>query len=359
MDQDVGRSGVAVDPGLRYLGDLDAEAFARAFAQSHPDFADALWLDRPGAAEVLRKMVDAANEFETDAGAGRGDSYRHAQRVTAARLTGIRTLFGLALGDQELRCIPFGWRLLDVLGGDGLIARALNMMRPGLTRQPVLTSDVAESMILHACAQGLPAIREPAEYLFLRDASFDAVLIAYGTHHIDPLERPDMCRDAFRVLRPHGRIVLHDFECGSAVARWFDEVVDRWSLGGHQYRHFTRAEFRTLLEDAGFSDVEVRQVYDPISLRGHSAREATDSLLDYLIAMYGLRRLVARGERGRRWLYEWLRANMQCDLDAVVGLEPNASGQLTARETEAGWVASMPRIALVATGTKPEVEGPP
>src|SRR5207237_5518083 len=128
------------------------------------------------------------------------------------------------LGVQQLGRLPFGWRLLDVLGGDGLIARALNMMRPGLTRQPVLTSDVAESMILHAWAQGLPAIREPAQHLFLRDASFDAVLIAYGTHHIDPLDRPDMCREAFRVLRPHGRIVLHDFECGSAVARWFDEV---------------------------------------------------------------------------------------------------------------------------------------
>jgi hypothetical protein len=103
----------------------------------------------------------------------------------------------------------------------------------------------------------------------------------------------------------------------------------------------------------------VHHVYDPISLRGYSARDATDSLLDYLIAMYGLRGLAARGDRGRRDLEEWLRANMRCDLAAVVGLEPHACSQLTAREMEAGWVATMPRIALVATGTKPKVEGDP
>jgi len=44
-------------------------------------------------------------------------------------------LLGLALGSQELGHIPFAWRLLDVLGGDGLVARALNMIHPGLALQ--------------------------------------------------------------------------------------------------------------------------------------------------------------------------------------------------------------------------------
>ena len=338
-----------------YLPGFDSALLQRLFMHLHPHLADTLWLDRPHGIDELRRVAGGVAEFETDAGVGRGDSYREAQRAIKPRLTGIKTLLKLATGCDSLDKTPVGFRLLDVLGGDGLVARAAWQLqnRPRLS---VLTSDLAGTMVIHALAQGLPAVRQPAQFLLQQDASFDAVLLAYGTHHIQVEERPGAVQEAFRVLRRGGRIGVTDFETDSPKDRWFGEIVHQWSPAGHLHAHFTRSELRGYLEDAGFEDVAVRDMYDPIVLTGADRCEAVDGLLDYLIAMYGLRGIENRGETGRVELLAWIEEHMCYEFNGSAG-DAHGVGRLAITQEDSGrWQAEFPRYALVATGVKPSHE---
>jgi SAM-dependent methyltransferase len=310
---DVVPADVATDDSGRdaesdYLPQLTARKFRTWFSDHHRQFADALWFDRPGADATLAGLTEFSNEFESDGNGGRGDSYRRAQKVTDARLTGLSTLLQMVSGCEDIRRMPPGFRLLDVLGGDGLAARVLRLLAPHSGPSPVLTSDIAANMVAEALRQGLPAMRQPAHYFFLRNNSFDGVMVAYGTHHIAAPERSVMCREAYRVLRPGGRVVIHDFEENSPASRWFSEVVHHYCPAGHPYEHFTRGELRTLLEGANFSQITISEIYDPIRVSGASKAQAVGGLLDYLISMYGLTATSPGGDDVRARLLDWITA---------------------------------------------------
>src|SRR5690606_418049 len=83
----------------------------------------------------------------------------------------------------------------------------------------LLAGDISGSMVAAALADGLPAVRQRADQLLLRDDVLDAVLIAYGSHHIAPSQRPRALSEAYRVLVPGGRVALHDFASDSPGSR--------------------------------------------------------------------------------------------------------------------------------------------
>lgn len=293
-------------------------------------------------------------DFDSPMLGGRGDSYRLAQQNTLVRSVGIRQLFSLVSPDRDLRRLGPRHKILDVLGGDGLLARAMQQMMPKSSLPAVLTSDLSGEMVAAARAYGLFAIQQPAQKLLLRDHSIDGVIIAYGTHHIPLNQRLQACREAFRVLKPGGAIALHDFEEDSPMSRWFNEVVDSYSQTGHLFPHITRDEVGGYLVESGFEDVRVEYLYDPFIITEATPELARRQLSHYLLHMYGLVKLVERhGLDGAlevigRLADEYLRYDYP-----AMGL-PDSFGAPCVRleQTGDGWTIEAPRVALVGRGVR-------
>src|SRR5258708_3078710 len=105
----------------------------------------------------------------------------------------------------------------------------MRLLNPAATTPMIITSDASSSMTVDALAQSLPAIRQPAQHLLLKDCSVHGALFAYGTHHIAPEDRPSAFREACRVLKPGCRVVIQDFEENTPTARWYSEFLDRYT----------------------------------------------------------------------------------------------------------------------------------
>lgn len=286
------------------------------------------------------------DDFGSAEQGGRGESYVAAQQAyPEARVTGIGQLMALVVGpagaDRPV--------VLDLLGGDGLLHRVCR--RPDLPDATVVTCDAASFMVARAWAAGVPAVWQRAQRQVFRSGSVDGVLLAYGSHHVPEPERQDVTDEAWRVLRPGGRFVLHDFAEGSPTAVWFRDVVDRQSATGHRCAHFTADRMREGLVRSGFHSVTMNRVFDPIVVTGTSKRGARAALGRYLVQMYGLDKLVAaHGHEGASMVaFELARRIFRFD-----GMGDHVRECAVERLGPSQWRCILPRFALVAVGTKPE-----
>lgn len=344
---------------MEYLPGRTLEDYEATFTESFPDMASVLWLDRPGVAEVLGQEAFAGNEFGSDE-SGRGDSFRRAHERSSVKSTGMSSLLELATGCSHIDRLPAGFRLLDVLGGSGTLVRVTRELPRWRTATDwILTGDLAPEMVEQALAYGLPAIRQPAQFLLCRDGSLDAVLVAYGAHHIPETERAGCYEEALRVLKPGGRLVVHDFETGTAMANWFEKVVHTWSATGHDYVHFTVTEFEKDLRATGFVGVDVTTMYDPITIWAATADEARDKMLTYVRNAYGLIPPddVTASTDVSAWIEELVTSTIRYDTADFAALASvpdrvRANGTLTVYESPEGWTAELPRLSLVAIATK-------
>lgn len=239
------------------------------------------------AAAALRSV-----DFNSAARKGRGDEYRRSQQSSRVRIVGIEQLFRFVRKASDKRS-QHGSVYLDILGGDGTLARAFHNLFPDETAF-IVTSDLSVDMVAGAIRYGLPAIRQSAASLVLRDESVDGALIAYGTHHIWDEELALAVAEVHRVLEPGGRVVIHDFLEESPVAVWFQQVVHHESRTGHNFSHFRRGDLKRLLENAEFREVREELVYDPFVMAGRTRAGAEDALATHLLNMYGLEKMVVR-----------------------------------------------------------------
>lgn len=167
---------------------------------------------------------------------------------------------------------------------DHLIASA------GPGRPPLMvTNDISSHMFRSAGLWGFPT-REDARLLprTFRESSLDGVLFAYGTHHVTSLD--EAIRASLDVLRPNGRIVLHDFLDEGQVGRWFHDIVDRNSRTGHDFPHLGPVQLAVSLYLAGFRDVELYEMEDPFvfSVPEGNPFSARHVACTYLLGMYGM-----------------------------------------------------------------------
>ena len=324
-------------------------------SSNFPEFFKTFWFDRPGVFKIIDKMNRTTTDFEGSQKGGRGDSYRKAQVNSSVRVVGMKQLLQCAFNNHDFQNPPASYKILDVLGGDGILARAFSSFQSQKNlRLPILTSDIAGDMISQAFNYGLPLIRQPAHYLFLKNNSYDAVIIAYGTHHIPEEERVNACKEAFRILKPGGRIVIHDFEENSCMSRWFNDVVDKYSITGHAYHHFTIDKLRYYLKKGGFKNIKITHMYDPFIIRDARKHKAYSKLMDYVLDMYGLEKLKKGGNirNTRAKVCNLIKKYMLYNLEDIKEAKPYWKRSLSLFQENGEFVAEMPRIALVGIGTK-------
>lgn len=284
------------------------------------------------------------DEFGRRASGGRGETYVTAQaRSATARARGIRTLIEyLVAGGRNADGV-----FLDLLGGDGLVRRVAHLI--GFSQLDILTCDASPYMVEKAWSGGHPAVLQEAQHPLARTGSLSGVLLAYGTHHIAPEARMTVAREAYRMLKPGGVFVVHDFANDSQTANWFKDVVDKFGHTGHQYQHFSRDEILGYLTGAGFAAGQVIDMDDPFVLSGTSAAAAEGLLAAYLLDMYGLSKAVRLW--GTAGAQSWVLHRAREVFQAIPVRKVTESG--TPDGPPGNWTAELPRRALAGIGIKP------
>jgi ubiquinone/menaquinone biosynthesis C-methylase UbiE len=140
-----------------------------------------------------------------------------------------------------------GDRILDVGCGTGAFTRALDR-KVGPDGQ-VVGVDPSEAVIRYARQRsprrvfhvsGGEAVPEP-------DRTFAVVASSLAIHHVSPDDRPRVLAEAFRVLRPGGRLIVADFR--PPTGRIVKHLVG--ALGGHAMQH-NPIDDPGLIPSAGF-----------------------------------------------------------------------------------------------------------
>ncbi|MDQ0937541.1 class I SAM-dependent methyltransferase [Streptomyces turgidiscabies] len=332
--------------GYTVAGD-DVRGQLEELRQSHPELhalADpqrlAAWED------ALCTTLERHDDFGADPEGSRGVEYVQAQTLNSrARETGIRNLLGFA--DSASR-VPNGERpvLVDLLGGDGLVRKVCEEL--GIGDFNILTCDASPHMVASAWAAGMPALLQRAEQPLLRDRTVDAVLLAYGSHHVPPSDRQTVATEAHRMLRPGGAFILHDFLVGSPVDVWFEEVTDVYSATGHKFLHFTRDEIDGYLEKAGYDHREVVEIDDPYTAVGATPEEAEIEIGRYLLNMYGLVKVF--DGRTENEAYRWVTETAKSIFRYPDGEGSLAAAELRYEEGTGKWRLTIPRRAVVGVG---------
>jgi demethylmenaquinone methyltransferase/2-methoxy-6-polyprenyl-1,4-benzoquinol methylase len=174
-----------------------------------------------------------------------------------------------------------GQRLLDVAGGTGDISFRF-LRRAGEAEAVVL--DMTEQMLIEgrkraeaeAFSEQLDWITGDAMALPLPDNSFDVYTISFGIRNVTRI--PDALSEAYRVLRPGGRLMVLEFSQlpNAMMQKAYDlysfNVIPRMGQviandrDSYQYlvesiRNFPDQEtFATMIRDAGFEQVKYRNL---------------------------------------------------------------------------------------------------
>ena len=174
-----------------------------------------------------------------------------------------------------------GQRLLDVAGGTGDIAFRFLKRAPGAT---AVVLDLTESMLAEgrkrAEAQQLAGqldwITGDAMALPFEDNTFDVYTISFGIRNVTRI--PDALSEAFRVLKPGGRLMVLEFSqlpnpaLQSAYDLYSFNVIPRMGKAiakdreSYQYlvesiRRFPDQEtFLGMIRDAGFEQAKYRNL---------------------------------------------------------------------------------------------------
>ena len=344
MKIDMGKNQV-FENRFDYINSHSFSAYFSLIEEQHPRLVKTFDWDRLDT-WIRNRRNDPSTDFQSH-GHGRGHMYR-AQRVAQPlSRPNVRELIALLeLDAPEIA--------LDIVGGNGHMTRVRGMLADSLSSAPpyLITSDLDGDQISSALQSGLPAIRQPTQETLFRRDTFDAVLFAYGTHHIPVGERKSAWVETERILKPNGRVVIQDFATGTPTADWYSQILDRGTMTGHDFEHFTEEELSEELRNLGFSDVQACYMDDSFVSYGHSEQEVLIAGLQHIATLFGLVKLAPPNGQAERWLELLGELEHYFTIPAELG-DSRLPRAITVKELKDGrFEAVFPRIALVVTGRK-------
>ena len=156
-------------------------------------------------------------------------------------------------------------RVLDLGCGTGVLTRMIADELNADEGGRAIGIDAAAKMIMVAQKKRASAncIFEvaAAESLSYEDASFDAVVSSLFFHHV-PLDLKEKAlSEAFRVLRPGGRMVIADMHVPTTWIGALVSHVSRWFFLQPQIGENIRGVLPGLIEKVGFQKPEIIAVY--------------------------------------------------------------------------------------------------
>lgn len=144
-----------------------------------------------------------------------------------------------------------GMVVCDVGAGGGYLAEGIDLALDGDVR--VVCVENSESFLatiddrFDKVLSSLGQIDLPAD-------SADRICSLAGLHHQE--NKADFFAEAFRILKPCGRLVVADVLAGSPPALFLNDAVDRFTDIGHDGMFVEHSEMRTLIAGAGFEHAE-------------------------------------------------------------------------------------------------------
>lgn len=153
-------------------------------------------------------------------------------------------------------------RLCDLGCGPGQVAAYLHA-----AGRDVIGVDLADNMVVEAqhLHPDIMFAQADMRQLPFVDASFSGIVAFYSLIHIPHAEIPVVMQEMWRVLQPHGEVLIA-FHCGEEIrhfAEWWGEDVNL------DFRFFRTQEMKNWLTDAGFTILSVteREPYPEIEVQ--------------------------------------------------------------------------------------------